>query len=215
MIHHGRGGWLFLTGGSNQVLRFYVEPDAFPDALVENWLERFRARTEKCAGMGVEYFHLVAPEKLTIYPEYYDGDLPFIEQVPSLRLARAAAKDGSVVNVVDYFRNQKRDYQLYWKTDTHWTFHGCFCAYQMLCSRLGIPPNDAITQGIQRGGNIVLDLGAKMEPPVKEQFVMVEFLRHARRVDANAMVIYKEQNHLENDAGLHVGSNVVFVNDNP
>jgi hypothetical protein len=42
---------------------------------------------------------------------------------------------------------------------------------------------------------------------------MLQALRKARRVAVNPIVAYKERHALTNDAGLHRGSNVVFVND--
>src|SRR5262249_20876097 len=94
-------------------------------------------------------------------------------------------------------------------------FHGCFCAYQVLCSRLGIQANHEIVRGIKRSSQLVLDLGVKIDPPVSEEFTLVDFKRHARRVAANSIVNYKEKHRLENDAGFHIGSNVVFVNHDP
>jgi alginate O-acetyltransferase complex protein AlgJ len=215
LIHCGIEGWLFLVGGSNNVLRYYTEPEAFSDRLVSSWLDLLRARRKRCAGIGATYTHLIAPEKLTIYHEFFAGELSFIRDCPALRLPRAAKEAGlgdAIVDPVPFFNQQKDSFQLYWKTDTHWSFHGCFCAYQMLCHHLGARPNSDIVRGRLRSGDIVLDLGAKLDPPPRERFRLIEFIKHARRIATNPMVNFKERYHRENDIGLHVGSNVVFVN---
>jgi alginate O-acetyltransferase complex protein AlgJ len=127
-----------------------------------------------------------------------------------------AANLGSVVvDVLPCFNQQKGAFQLYWKTDTHWTFHGCFFAYQSLCDRLGVPTAPDIIRGKPCTGNIVLDLGAQLNPPRLEEFATFDFLRNSRRIATNPIVNYKEKNHMENDVGLHVGSNVIFVNRDP
>ena len=217
-IHEGRAGWLFLSGGTNSVLGFYTEPDRFSDAAAQAWVDLLNTRRERCAALGASYVHLIAPEKLTVYPEFYVGDLPYMDQCPSIKLPRMLAKQGLdflLVDVVDYFRQQKLDFQLYWLTDTHWTFLGCYCAYQMLCSYLGVQARPELLQGIEVRGKLTLDLGAKLPRPVVEEFVSVNFLTHARRIGSNAIVNYKETYGLENEGGLHVGSAVNFINEGP
>jgi alginate O-acetyltransferase complex protein AlgJ len=215
-VHRGRDGWLFLVGGSNQVLNYYRTPDAFPEAAVEKWLALLRDRRERCRSLGATYMHLIAPEKLTVYHDKFDGELPYFSQTPAMRLPAAALDAGLadvVVNVLPYFAQQKAHYKLYWQTDTHWTFQGCLCAYQMLCSylRLATDPMIIRSREISRG-RLVLDLGAKLSPPVSEDFETVSFINAARRVAVNSLVAYKERTRRENDMGLHVGSNVVFCN---
>jgi alginate O-acetyltransferase complex protein AlgJ len=218
LVHVGKDGWLFLVGGTNNVLEYYVEPDRFSANLVSKWLTLLQSRNARAADIGARYIHLIAPEKLTVYPEHYDGDLPYFDSCPSLRLvsaARAAQVDNLVVDVVSFMNELKPRYPLYWKTDTHWTFYGCFGAYQMLCSQLGVPQNTKLLQGKRNSGRIVLDLGAKFDPPIREEFSTVDFKATSRCISTNALVNYKKKKNAENDGGLHVGSNVVFVNNGP
>ena len=214
-VHQGDDGWLFLVGGSNQVLRFMTEPDAFPDSAVEAWLTLMRERRERCRTFGTTYVHLIAPEKLTVYHEKFRGDLPCRQRSPAWRLPAAArhAELGDVVaDPLAYFMRNKDDYKLYWQTDTHWTFEGCLCAYQILCGHLGVKPNPGIWMDRTSGADLLLDLGSKLDPPVREFFTLGRFLQHARRVAANPLVVFKERMQRENEGGLHVGSNVVFCN---
>ncbi len=217
-VHAGKDGWLFLKGGSNAALDYYVTATAFPRHVADAWRSLLVARHERAASLGARYVHLIAPEKLTIYPEFFDGELPYYESCPALALGGSAASNEIghlLVHTVDYMKKLKENYLLYWRTDTHWTFHGCFAAYQMLCSYLDVPQNVALAQGKATRGNIVLDLGSKVDPPVREGFTVVNFLRNARRVHTNALINYKLHVGLENDAGLHTGSNVIFVNYSP
>lgn len=211
----GTDGWLFLAGGTNQVLNAYLDEKGEFDQVIAQWAQLLEARRAAAAAIGARYCHLIAPEKLTIYGDRI-ASLKFArENGLGARLSRAGAKsgiDGVIANPTAYMERMKNDYLLYWKTDTHWTFHGCLCAYQILCGTLGIKPNAEIINAQYKSGLIALDLGAKIDPPVTELFTVADFIRAARLVSSNALVNYKVKHGKENDGGLHVGSNVVYVN---
>lgn len=217
-VRRGKDGWLFLVGGTNRVLDYYTLPDAFPDALVQQWITLLGKRSERCRALGATYLHLVAPEKLSVYYEMFNEELPFRSRAPAVKLpaaARAAGLDDSIVDVLPYFLQQKEHCKLFWHTDTHWTFEGCLSAFQVLCSRLGFEISPTITRGLRSRAPLLLDLGAKLTPPVREEFTLVSFIESARRVAVNPMVAFKERTGRENDGRLHVGSNVVFCNRRP
>lgn len=217
-VHRGRDGWLFLTGGSNHALAYYTRADAFTDAMVRDWTALLQDRARRCRELGITYVHMIVPEKLTIYFDKFAGDLPFRSRSPALRLpqaARAAGLERELVDLVPDFLRRKRRHQLFWKTDTHWTFEGCLVGYRVLCDHLDLKPNAAITRGGSEGHSLLLDLGGQLGPPVAERFVAGEFIRNARRVSANPIVSWKERHGRENDGHLHVGSSVVFCNFDP
>lgn len=214
-VHQGRNGWLFLAGGSNRVVDYYTTPDGFPDVHLQQWLGLLQKRRARSERLGARYLHMVAPDKLTVYREEYDGDLPYWSNTPAVKLpeaAKAAGLESLIIDVLPYLLRQKSYYKLFWKTDTHWTFEGALCAYQILCSNLGIAYNKSVPNGLRKSGSLLLDLGAKMTPPVREEFTIVNFQRNARRIAVNPLVAYKEKAGRESDGGLHVGSNVVFYN---
>lgn len=217
-INLGRDGWLFLVGGGSNVLDYYVKEEGFPDATVARWTDLLAARRERCRALGVTYAHMIAPDKLTVYHDKFDGELPYRLRTPAYAIpqaARAAGIADSIVDILPYFMSQKATYKLFWQTDTHWTFEGCFSAYQMLCSQLGIEPNSDILDGKVSTASLILDLGAKLDPPVREEFQIRSFISNARRVAVNGIVAFKERMSRQNDIRLHVGSNVVFCNHRP
>jgi alginate O-acetyltransferase complex protein AlgJ len=217
-VRRGKDGWLFLVGGSNRVLDFFTLPEAFPDSMVQAWVALLRRRRDRCAAKGMQYLHMFAPEKLSVYFDKFDGDLPYRERTPIVSVAKAARAAGvgdAIVDVLPFMLQQKADNKLFFQTDTHWTFEGCLCALQVLCAQLGVTISPTIIQGKRLRGQLALDLGAKLSPPIKEEFVLVSFLTSARRVAVNSMVAFKELTKRENDGGLHVGSNVVYCNHRP
>jgi hypothetical protein len=110
------------------------------------------------------------------------------------------------------FKKKKKEYLLYWKTDTHWTFWGCYFAYLLICEKIGVTPNQDLINRTYGEAELILDLGGKIVPKVKEKARFYHVIKDARRVFANEIVKYKEENGMENEITLHVGSQVIFQN---
>ena len=212
-VHVGNDGWLFLVKGANNVIDLYQRQSIFTEEMVQQWKELLEGRNERLIGLGAKYVHLPAPEKLTILSEHYDGQIENINGSPIKRLFRSYSQAPEyAVNVVPYFSERLTKVQLYWKTDTHWSFWGAYCAYQLLCNKLGYEPNSDLVNYNYAQVKIALDLGSKVEPKVKEDVRYYHLNRLSERVYANDLVQFKEKNSLENEGSLHVGSHVVFRN---
>lgn len=212
----GHDGWLFLKGGSNNPLDHPEQRRFFDTGMVTRWCDLLSSRIDSLR--GVQYLHLFAPNKETIYFRQAGLTEEAISRSPLAKLYTTSTPQQksllstAAVNPTAYFRKIASQYPLYWKTDSHWSPTGCFAAYQLLCSRLGVPPvNDLLSRPFG-SGDVVMDLGSKLFPPAKERVRFYEFSNNANRIHANAIVRLKEQRHLENDVGLHVGSNVIFRN---
>src|SRR5437588_11344155 len=90
-VHVGLDDWLFLAGGSNEVLRFYNELDFFEAAGVA-WVEQLRIRGANARERGILYRHLIVPDKLTIYSEFYRDNLAHPQNAPARTLPRLLAE---------------------------------------------------------------------------------------------------------------------------
>lgn len=214
MVHVGNDGWLFLVKGANNVSALYKNKSSFTPEMVESWSELLRMRNEKINALGARYVHLPAPEKLTVLHKYYDGKIENINGSPTIALLSSyKSVPDYAVNPIPYFSQQIDKFPVYWKTDTHWSFWGCYCAYQLLCTKLGVVPNDELVKYPYTPVNMVLDLGSKVEPKVKEEARFYKLNQHSKRVYANELVRFKEKNDLINEGSLHVGSHVVFRNE--
>lgn len=218
-VHAGKDGWLFLKGGRNSPIRYYNEPDLFSDEMVNAWIDILEKRVGYLGRLNIKYVHLFVPNKLTVYPEYYADKLECFECSPLQKVERKiGGLEGTktadhVIIPIDYFKAQKEQARLYWKTDTHWTFQGAYCAYQLICARLGKEADNEIVNRNKVTGNIAMDLGGKFKPAITEDVAFYNMQKNSRRVYANEIVEFKEKNGLENNEGLHIGSNVVFVNE--
>lgn len=219
-VHIGKDGWLFLLKGTNNSLAYYKNPDLFNEDIINNWINLLQNRIRYFNHNNIGYVHLFVPNKLTIYSEYYDGELPYLLFSPLRKLYRVLIEREKndildhLINPINHYDRIKNSHQLYWKTDTHWTFLGVFAAYQLLCAKMNIKPNLDLLKRNRKTVNIVMDEGGKLNPPVREEATFYYLLKDAKRIHANPLVKFKEENTLEDTVGLHTGSNVIFRNDN-
>lgn len=219
-VHVGLDDWLFLSGGSNEVLKYYATPDFFNQAK-SVWLELLRSRREKAEQRGIIYRHMTVPDKLSIYQEFYRDPLLYLENPPTAALPRllsgqpdAAALQPLLIDVKARMLAAKAGgAQLYFKTDAHWTFEGCWEAYLALCASLQAAPNHSFLEAQTTTGNLFLDLGSKLSPPVSEPYVVKHFIKGAQRTFANELIAYKERENAHDAPGLHVGSHIMFRNE--
>lgn len=213
LVHEGDDDWLFLVAGSNHVLNMYKHKSSFTAPMAKAWVKLLQERSKNLATQGIQYLFLPAPEKLTVLHKFYRGDIENIGGSPIKQMAQQHAEQvPCMVNVLPMFDRQVDSTLLYWKTDTHWSFWGCFAAYQMLCARIGVPANTELLKYPYSSGPVLFDLGAKLDPPKKETARFYQLTQNAERVYANPIVRFKEEQGLVNEASLHVGSSVVYQN---
>ncbi|HFU75974.1 MAG TPA: hypothetical protein ENK66_06985, partial [Arcobacter sp.] len=130
----GKDGWLFLYGGSNNVFKYYTDPSYFSDKESKSWKKLLDDRNLKLETMDIKYIHLFVPDKISVYPEYLVNTFKHFESHPINKLFSqfGTSFDSFVVNPLPYYNNIKKDTNdLFWKTDTHWTFYGAFAALQL------------------------------------------------------------------------------------
>ncbi len=209
VVKEGREDWLFLTGGSNHVQQLFTE--AGTSALnLDGWVEIITARQERARQNRYVHLHVLAPDKLAIYPEYFDGDL---NAGPGRALMQKLTEAGATQAIIDLWeplRRAKTEGLIYWKTDSHWTTLGHWAACKEICLRLGIAAGDPLIEGpVQLA---LRDLGAKVRPLQPELTQGLRFTAASTRTWRNELVAFKEQAKRDNDMGLHVGSAVEFSN---
>ena len=65
-VHEGRDGWLFLIGGSNDVMERY-RGSLRHWWLLRGWIRLITARAARAAGLGIRCVQFIVPEKLSVY----------------------------------------------------------------------------------------------------------------------------------------------------
>ena len=136
----GEEGWLFLNGPAIDRQRGLLSWD---ENRLSAWVTAARALNKLCEARGAAFAVLIAPDKLSIYPEHLPTqfgideltDAPERSQIPRLA-GELTAQDVTVVNPLDGIRSAKGSARQYYQTDTHWTAEGAFVAYGELMSAL-------------------------------------------------------------------------------
>lgn len=209
-VHQGKEGWLYLDGGNNPFMAHLKGAVTMPPETIQAWRNLLNERRQCFTSMDIQYCHVFAPEKASVYPEYVDENID-----PSLGFISTFSRHfpDLFINVLPFFEKIKKDVQLYNKTDTHWNFSGCFACYQLICGQLGIAPNKSIAASPFHNANALLDLGAKTTPPTRERIKVRAIQKNYVRIFSNILIDYKEKNGIENEVGLHVGSHAIFQNE--
>lgn len=209
-ITKGFSGWLFLTGGANSVASIYNNPKSTP--WINGWKSLLEKRNNILSSKGIQYIHVVAPEKLSIYPQYLNNDVNFFKKGPANVLNEVIGQRSYYINPTAYLIAQSKNRLVYHKTDSHWNFNGAYATYQLIMCKLGLEQNLEILNKKRAYIEIPMDLGGKLTPVLKEKVFFNAPPNHVQRVWANELVRYKEENKLDNNVGLHVGSSVRFKN---
>ncbi|MEL6494665.1 MAG: hypothetical protein AAFQ41_06015 [Cyanobacteria bacterium J06623_7] len=157
----GKDGWMYINSGTNSLMAYHVGQKRLPLAKVNQWQELLSARVSWHDARKIGYRHLFVPNKIAVYPEYYPESLNIVGKRPIVQLQQVG--DRLFSYPLDLFEQYKAQYRLYERQDCHWSFWGCYLAYQDICQQLKITPNldllDAPIEIIRTKG----DLGGKLK----------------------------------------------------
>lgn len=135
IVTEGSEGWVFLTGGSNNVIDTFNGFYSISDWR-EKWAELLTKRNKKINALGAKYIHINAPEKISIYSRYLDNPSVNISNSPSSQLNAILNGHEFYIDPSTYLREQSFKYKVYHKTDSHWNFIGALSAYQLIMHKI-------------------------------------------------------------------------------
>eukprot|EP01037_Dinobryon_pediforme_P011975 gene11974-12064_t len=218
-VHVGRDGWLFLQGGSNRVLRLFTDPAAYPDTLAASWRQLLQHRAQRLEAHNIAYRHVVAPDKLSVFPEFYRSILPLFDRTPLRRLVDPDQPEGRLPFLIDptmALSSCNGALNTYFKTDSHWTIWGAYQVYRMVCGSLGVAdPIDFASRQLGRFP-VCFDLGLKLDPPVYEDHMFWPPAETITRSFANALVVLRDQADAKGGPTPgHHGTHIILRNSSP
>lgn len=214
-VQQGADGWLFLTGGSNDVWRYYSDPNYFTSDHAERWSNLIRSRAAKLEALGIRYLHIAAPDKISVYPEYFGKIIPNLDGHPirllHMELNRQNQTD-LLINPLNAFSvHQDRD-RLYLKTDTHWTYIAGQTVLRLVTERLGFPRSVNMATRTVMYYDLIWDLGSKVSPQISERNFAVTTLASVSRVYENDLAAAFRENMRSGKPGSHGSIYVHFRN---
>lgn len=129
----GDDGWLYYAGDSLADHQRAAVP--FDDAELAAWGTLFQARRDWLAARGIRYLVVFAPDKQTIYPEHlhHDARGGRLDQLVGTLRARGTIE---VLDLRPRLLEERRRWQVYYRTDSHWNDRGAAAAYDEILDRL-------------------------------------------------------------------------------
>ncbi|CAH2603059.1 conserved protein of unknown function [Rhodovastum atsumiense] len=133
----GRDGFLFLVGGSNNVLSQYTNSEDSPTT--KRWLTTIRARQDYCATRGIQFFQMIIPEKQSIMPEFFPTRL----ETPTKLLTAITHDLKSEPFFIDCWSILrdliiKRGIHPFRKVDSHLSYFGAEEIIRKFCEKIGL-----------------------------------------------------------------------------
>jgi hypothetical protein len=134
-IHMGKDGWYFYTLDQN------LDIAKGEYTLTDDMLKTIAANQQKINDyyktLGVDYFLMLTPSKVSIYPEYIKGYYTIRETpVDILKKYLEAHTDVKVISPKQTLLDHKNKGKLFLQQDLHWTTLGSYYAYQHIVKEL-------------------------------------------------------------------------------
>lgn len=171
-VVEGKDDWLFLSGGGEgDPLLAYSGAIRFEESELDQLQLYFEKWKSWLDYRGIAFLVLVAPNKVSIYPEHAPDSLPSSPYGTRTDqfLERMGKTDVSVLFPLEALVESKgNDSGLYYKLDTHWNAKGAFTAYRELTQ--GLPGSNRflgsdfrLTENRRSGGDLSDMLGVESE----------------------------------------------------
>jgi len=163
----GKNNWLFYTykQDGDPISNFQNANLYSKEQLIE-FTNNLVQMKKWCKSHGSDFVFMIAPNKETIYEEYYPNGVRKLSNYSRLDQIVKFVNENSDIKVVDVragLFNAKAKEKLYYETDTHWNSYGAFIGYKELMneinkSNLEIKPeqlkNFTITRQNRKGGDL-------------------------------------------------------------
>lgn len=133
----GKNGWLYFLGETGSVLTAPEKP--YTQAELEQWKNVLTARARYFSERGSKYVFVVAPNKQSVYPEFFPLFTAKNTRLDQLSKYLGQYPEVPFINLKDPLISGKNDgNNLYFKTDTHWNELGAFVADRYITSLLSV-----------------------------------------------------------------------------
>ena len=134
-VHIGKDGWYFYTQDYN--LDIATETYPINNELLEQILFCHKEMQRRLSEKGIEYVVILPTSKVSIYPEYLRIGNGKIIKTPVDMVADYIENnsDIKVVRIKDCLLEEKKNRQVYYKTDTHWSHAGGYVAYKEILKK--------------------------------------------------------------------------------
>ena len=192
----GRSNWLFYSNENS--LDYFCGKNILSDTEMEEYADLINTLQSLCDKENKKVCFLIVPNKEEVYTEYMPSYIVDEEYKRTERMLDyfSVNTKSTFIYPIKEFEVCKKNWQLYYKHDTHWNDIGSFIALQTLYKKRHMPTtnleNLEIEQSVVNGGDLI-DLGALDETQYSDDFsYIIEY-----KEDVN--IINQEGSFAEND----------------
>lgn len=128
----GQNGWLFYNN-ENDDYNYFSGVKTYSENNIEKIVEVIKENQEFCNKNGIKLIIAIPPNKSTIYPEYYNKYVNKKDSDNNYLILRNIISRNFDIPLAMSFESlieSKKEYQLYYKTDTHWNRVGAYIFYK-------------------------------------------------------------------------------------
>lgn len=173
----GKDDWLYIwdMDGITEIVTGKTRYDSKQLAMVCRTIE---LRQQWCKSRGIQYLHTVAPDKSSIYPEFLPEGVNRVEGILEQFAEAIRRYDVRYIDSVEVLKALKVTQNVYFKTDSHWTYEAAYKVLQELMGPIAVNfPKCRVLDEDQikrREVNRVMELSALLPEPYKEESVVLE-----------------------------------------
>ncbi len=129
----GKDGWWYLDRPVDQpgTTEYFQAYSLFTDREMDEWARVLEERRVWLARRGIRYMFVIAPDKVTIYPEFMPDRIRRFRRLSRMdQFLDYLAKHTNIAapDLRPALLAAKKDYQVYPKKDSHWNDMGAFIA---------------------------------------------------------------------------------------
>ena len=158
----GRSNWLFYSNENS--LDYFCGKNILSDTEMAEYAVSINTLQSLCDEQNKELYFLIVPNKEEVYSEYMPSYIIDDEYKRTHRMLDYFVNNTNTTFVypIKEFEVCKKNWQLYYKYDTHWNDIGSFIALQTLYKAMDMPTtnleNLEIVSSVVNGGDLI-DLG--------------------------------------------------------
>jgi hypothetical protein len=133
-IAEGDENWLFLRRYENlELLALMADLSMWAKSHLPSLVAQFESRHARLSKRGIPYIVAIAPEKATIYPEKLPPGHRLADPTAGEMLTSGCVQAGiDAIDLAMQLRSAKGVLDLYYPTDSHWTYYGAYIAYRAI-----------------------------------------------------------------------------------
>lgn len=133
----GKDGWLYFRGAG--AMDYYSATSPLSAKALEGWQRCLEERRDWLAERDAAYLVVFVPIKPTIYPEHLPDSIQRLREdsrLDQLMDYLRARSDLHVLDLRDALLAAKAEYQVYYRTDSHWNELGAYVGYRRIVEAL-------------------------------------------------------------------------------